>query len=125
MSDLKNLRQVILYFTNDYHTYCPHPTKHIVMETDVQMLVDASVKLHYMPGINPHNKVDTARLWEITVAKLGAFKTFWWSQPSLGLEKFSPGAMVSHWEEKSIWSHPKLKLMRENASSEYLIHERD
>jgi hypothetical protein len=48
----------------------------------VDRFVEASVKLHHTPGINPANKEPTSRIWRITSAPLHA-SSYWWTTPSL------------------------------------------
>lgn len=57
---------------------------HYMHEDQVDTFVQATIRLHHEPGINPHNEAPTARLWEITVNGLETeTKTYWWCHPDL------------------------------------------
>ena len=63
--------------------FCYGASNEYIMHRDhVARFVEASVKLHHTPGINPGNKEPTARIWQITSAPLHV-SSYWWSTPNL------------------------------------------
>jgi hypothetical protein len=86
------------------------PTTHFVRECDVEKLVQASLKLHYKPGINPYNGVETARLYRILVAPLRIDGPFWWSTPNLENNEDPSGARIIQGGVDSVaWKDPDYK----------------
>ena len=86
-----DLRKVILYFCGGG---C---SEHIVKTTDLAKFIEASQRLHYEPGINPHNGKVTARLSCIEVSKLVSGGPYWWSTPSLKENGDPDGVEVFFW----------------------------
>lgn len=61
------------------------PTEHIVIADQVDAFVEACKRLHFDPGVNPHNGGSAARIWRLRVAELRAYGPYWWAQPDLGV----------------------------------------
>jgi hypothetical protein len=60
----------------------------------VGTFVEASKRLHWKPGKNPHNGANTAKIHRITVAELGARGPYWWTVPSLHANGDPAGARI-------------------------------
>ena len=67
--------------------------EYIMHKDHVQRFVEASVKLHHSPGINPANGEQTTPIWRITSAPLHA-SSYWWSTPSLEGNGGADGAAI-------------------------------
>lgn len=67
--------------------------EYIVHKDHVCRFVEASVKLHHTPGINPANKEETSRIWRITSAPLHGC-SYWWTTPSLEGNDNPDGATI-------------------------------
>jgi len=109
---------ITLYFKNG------QKAKYTISSEDVEKFVEACMRLHNYPGINPHNKQKTARLEKITRKDLltdvknipnrpWSSGPYWWSTPNLqknhdpsGVKiwRFYGQAKTSYGEEKDIWS---------------------
>lgn len=75
------------------------PTEHMVLGTEWQKFVYATLRLHYVPGVNPHNNVHTARASRIVIKYLRASGPYWWSTPHLE-KSFDPaGASILSWSQ--------------------------
>lgn len=72
--------------------------EHLVIESDVDKLVDASIRLHHDPGVNPHNGKKAAKLETICVSRLRASGPFWWSTPGLKKNSDPNGAVIFTWQ---------------------------
>ncbi len=68
-------------------------TEHIVIAEQLDVFLEACKRLHFRPGINPHNGVETARMWRLRVAELRAYGPYWWAKPGLD-ETPSDGAFT-------------------------------
>ncbi len=85
--DITDYRQVRMDF-------CYGKSNEYIMHKDhVARFVEASVKLHHTPGINPANKVTTAPIWRITSAPLYG-SSYWWTTPSLEGNDNPQGAII-------------------------------
>jgi hypothetical protein len=85
--DIADFRQVRMDF-------CYGASNEYIMHKDhVARFVEASVKLHHTPGINPANKNTTAPIWRITSAPLHG-SSYWWTTPSLKGNDDPAGATV-------------------------------
>lgn len=74
---LTDVRQVKLYWIKSA------PTDYMVLSSEVDTFVEATKRLHWKPGINPHNKHECSKIWRITVAPLDFRGPFWWTVPDL------------------------------------------
>lgn len=59
------------------------PTSFLVAESDVDTFVEATRRLHWKPGRNPHNGGECSKIWRITVATMEMRGPFWWTVPDL------------------------------------------
>lgn len=74
--------------------FCGSQDGEYIMHKDhVAKFVEASVRLHHKPGINPANKVKTTPIWRITSAPLHA-SSYWWTTPSLEGNDSPDGAFI-------------------------------
>jgi hypothetical protein len=103
---------------------------HYMHESQVETFIAATVALHHSPGINPHNGIKTASLWEIKVCELGEQVSYWWCDPTLMKNHSAQGAQINQakWSICFLtdrkWAHPDLlrkeKEQREaDAKAEY------
>jgi hypothetical protein len=67
--------------------------EYIMHKNHVARFVEASVKLHHTPGINPANKETTAPIWRISSAPLHG-SSYWWTTPSLEGNDDPSGAAI-------------------------------
>lgn len=84
----KDLRVVTLCFHHG------RDEEYIVHREQMQTLIDASIKLHFDPGINPHSLVEAAKIYAIKVARLRAYGQYWWTKQNLGTDKTEDGAFT-------------------------------
>lgn len=70
------------------------PVSYLVHQSEVDTFVEASKRLHFKPGKNPHNGGETAKVWRITVAKMESLGPFWWTVPDLGRNGDPAGAQI-------------------------------
>ena|SRR5271166_5419859 len=119
------LREVILYYTADRKTILPHEQRHYMMESQVATFLQATLELHYQPGINPHNGNTAALLWEAKVGKLEQPVSYWWCVPGLHKNHDQAGAQISSFVHKSLWVHPDLQVLlaQERADEERAEYE--
>lgn len=74
--------------------FCASPAAEYIMHKDhVPRFVEASVKLHHNPGVNPGNGQKTAPIWRITSAPLHV-GTYWWTTPNLQGNDDPEGAAI-------------------------------
>jgi len=85
--DISDYRQVRMDF-------CYGSSNEYIMHKDhVARFVEASVKLHHTPGINPANKEPTSPIWRITSAPLHG-SSYWWTTPCLEGNDNPEGALI-------------------------------
>lgn len=92
INSVNKLRKVILKFEGG------KTSEHLVLEGDVDKFVDASIRLHHDPGVNPHNAKKAARVETICVSRLRASGPFWWSTPDLKKNSDPSGAVIFRWQ---------------------------
>nr|AIA11767.1 Unknown Function [uncultured bacterium] len=85
--DIRDFRLVRMSFCEG------HAQEHIMHKDHVARFVEASVKLHHTPGINPATKGKTAPIWRIESAPLHT-DTYWWATPSLDGRDEDAGAAI-------------------------------
>lgn len=74
--------------------FCQGSSNEYIMHKDhVARFVEASVKLHHTPGVNPVNKEPTSRIWRIESAPLHQC-SYWWTTPSLEGNDDPAGAAI-------------------------------
>jgi len=104
---MADFRQVTLHFRNGDAI---STSEHLVHKDDVDALVEASKKLHYDPGINPHCGRKTSQIYMISVATPYIAGPYWWSTPGLGkIKDESSGANLINWSGKTVWMSPEYK----------------
>ena len=75
---MSELRKVTLYYREG-----GAPASYLIRESEVDTFIEASKRLHFRPGKNPHNNEQAAKVWQITVARLEMRGPFWWTVPDL------------------------------------------
>jgi hypothetical protein len=93
---LSDIRKVTLHYIGSY------PESYLIPTAEVPRFVDASKRLHWKPGENPHNGDDAARIWRITVATLGARGPYWWTTPDLQNNDDPAGARIFDIESEQV-----------------------
>lgn len=91
-TELSSIRQVKLYWVvgGGASTY-------LVLASEIDRFVEATKKLHWLPGINPHVKDrdnSCAKIWRITVAEMAFRGPFWWTVPDLKNNNDPRGARI-------------------------------
>lgn len=91
-----------------------HIAEYVVHKDEVDKIVEAQKRLHYSPGINPHNGNKTAEALSIDVCEFTATGPFWWSTPDLQNNKDSAGAIVMarDYVRVNVWSKDKEEAKR-------------
>lgn len=91
--------KVIIYFEGESRIGL-HLEQYIPLK-DVGAFLEAAHRLHFRPGINPHNRKVTARLKKIevfpttlTVADCNVQGPFWWTTPDLRRNYDPNGALI-------------------------------
>jgi hypothetical protein len=80
------------------------PSTYLIPAAEVERFIEASKRLHWRPGVNPHNGNSTARIWQITVAELKFQGPYWWTTLGLQTNGDPAGAhIVDGYLEKSAW----------------------
>ena len=93
----KELRVVFLDFQGG------SVAEHIVHEREVDAIVAASIRLHYDPGMNPHNGETAARIWRIRCADFRARGPYWWTERELGILPSEGAFTISAGFGRTIW----------------------
>lgn len=86
--DISDVRKVTLYYIGR------SPAFYLIAAAQVDTFVEASKRLHWKPGKNPHNGEEAAKVWKITVAELEARGPYWWSVPDLQNNGDPNGAQI-------------------------------
>jgi hypothetical protein len=79
----------------------PSTSRELVPVTEVPILVEALLKLHHSPGVNPHSGRPTARLVRVRVGKASLGDGYWWTGPTLQDEGLK--ARLVRWTSEVIW----------------------
>lgn len=97
-----------------------YQARHMMHESQVEIFVQATIKLHHSPGYNPHNGVKTDNLWEIKVSKVETeVESYWWCVPDLQNNRDPKGAQLNRETfGERVWAHPKL-LEQEGREEQY------
>lgn len=89
---LSDIRKVEVYFVGS------SPSSYLVHVDDVAKFVEATKRLHFDPGVNPHQTdkraAKCAKIWKIEVQTLGFKGPYWWTMPSLGVGDDRNGARI-------------------------------
>lgn len=85
---LSEMRQVELHYIDRA------PDKYLVHQCEVRKFVEASKRLHFKPGKNPHNGAKCPKIFQITVSRLRPTGPFWWTTPDLQNNHDPNGARV-------------------------------
>lgn len=83
------------------HGPTPSTSRELVPVTDVPMLLEALIKLHHVPGVNPHSGRPTARLVRVRVGKAALGDGYWWTGPTLQDEGLK--ARLVRWTSEVVW----------------------
>jgi hypothetical protein len=85
--------------------------QHVVSEGSVDRFVEATLQLHFKPGVNPHTNVATKPVQYLTVAALQPMGPFWDTTPGLQENDDPRGAMTWEWATADIvWIRPGVQL---------------
>lgn len=84
----------------------PSTSREVVPAPEVPLLVDALVKLHHAPGVNPHSGRRTARLVRLRVGAPELLDGYWWTGPTL--QDDGPRARVVGWRFETVWDRAAL-----------------
>jgi hypothetical protein len=68
------------------------PQTYLIHKDDVETFIEATLKLHCDPGVNPVTKAETTKVWQIRVGKLKREGPYWWTTPAL--DGRVPGAHI-------------------------------
>lgn len=80
------------------------PSSFLVAESDVNTFIEATKRLHFKPGRNPHNNAECAKIWRITVSKMEMRGPFWWTVPDLQKNGDPRGArIIDGGIDKEVW----------------------
>lgn len=123
---ISQLRKVSLYFRQEGTTnYAGLPTVHFIHESQLDVLLKATLELHYQPGFNPYSGFKAATLWEVRVEEFpGRSDTFWWTKPGLGKDKTQVGAEVLyHQTSRRVWVHPELEAHEKEMYDQEMLEE--
>lgn len=101
---------VSVYFRGDVKPHC-----FIVFNKDLKKFIDATLELHYKPGINPHVKHDGKEKVEkpveaikLTTQEIYPKCPYWWSTPGLQKNDDPNGATIWDWStETTVWERPE------------------
>lgn len=96
---LSTIRKVTLYWVESM------PTSFLVAESDVDTFVEATKRLHWKPGKNPHNGEECSKIWRLTVARMEMRGPFWWTVPDLQNNGDPRGSrIIDGGNEKVVWT---------------------
>jgi hypothetical protein len=101
--DISQLRQVCVYYQGYQQGYQPaqlepHSSTIILLSDHVGRFAEATVKLHWDPGVNPHNGNQTAVLGAMTVHELWQSGPYWHTTPDLQNNNDPAGAIQFDWD---------------------------
>lgn len=112
---LSTIRKVTLYWIKGA------PTSFLVAESDVTTFIEATKRLHWQPGRNPHNNVECSKIWQLTVSRMEMRGPFWWTTPDLHKNDDARGArIIDGGSEKVVWTDEEYtnRMRAEEAESE-------
>lgn len=99
--EIADVRQVTIYFYDGSHQFLIH-------KDGIEAFVEAQVKLHFEPGVNPHNQNKTKKIWKITSSELSYDGPFWWSTPDLMKNGDPAGVKILDGRnERTVWVDQK------------------
>ena|SRR5665213_2272120 len=102
---ISELRTIVLTYKGSKNA-----SRHMMHESQVKAFVEATLKLHYHPGINPYTGGKTSEIELIVSYRLDKSEqtTFWWCSSTLSEDKWN-GAYIFHCEfSEMLWAHPDL-----------------
>ena len=79
----------------------PQTNREVVPASDVALLVEALVRLHHDPGVNPHSGRRTAKLVRVSVGTPSLGAGHWWTGPTLQDE--GAKARTLDWTKTAVW----------------------
>lgn len=95
---LSDVRKVTLYYIGTT------PSSFLIPAAEVDRFVDASKRLHWKPGRNPHNGCEASKVYQITVGTMEARGPFWWTTPDLQNNGDPAGArIIDVGTERTVW----------------------
>lgn len=69
-------------------------TEYLVPANEVPAFVQATQRLHYSPGINPHTGGATIKIWKITSRSMTVGGPYWWTTLELQHNGDPAGARI-------------------------------
>lgn len=75
---LSDVRIVRLLWSDDSPA-----TDYFTTVLDMDKMVEATTKLHFNPGFNPHNNCPTSKIDGIDILMFKEHASFWWTNPDL------------------------------------------
>jgi hypothetical protein len=84
----------------------PSTSREVVPAAEVPLLVEALVKLHHDPGVNPHSGRRTARLVRVRVGTPELQPGYWWTGPTL--QDAGARARLVAWRFETAWDQAAL-----------------
>lgn len=98
MIPMADMRMVMLRFDDE------STRNELVHVMHVDRFVEATMKLHVEPGVNPHNGKKTKPVVAMTISSPDFDGPYWHTQPSLEADaSFYDGAMTIRWSIDKIW----------------------
>lgn len=76
-----------------------HSSEYFVPEQEAAKFIEASKRLHYAPGINPHNNQPTSKIWRIRKIEMAITGPHWWATPELNRNEDPAGARTIEWHD--------------------------
>ena len=100
---VSDLRMVVKHYQDSSHS-----SEDIVHVDDVDAYVEAAVRLHFNPGINPHSGGETMKIERIMLGTPHFSGPYWHTTPSLQHEDANEnGAATLSWNFETIWRAPE------------------
>jgi len=78
-------------------------TEHMVIVDQLDVFVEACKRLHFSPGVNPYNGVETARIWRLRVAELRGYGPYWWAKSELDVKPSAGAFTVRGGISQTVW----------------------
>lgn len=96
MSEMRKV--TLLFLEGDPHHY-------LIPADQVDRFVEASKRLHWKPGRNPHSGLETSKIWRIAVSELECRGPYWWTVPDLQENGDPAGAqIIDEGRSRVVWS---------------------
>lgn len=94
--NIQDYREVTVYFVGG------NRTTRLFHKNNVAQFVEATVKLHHKPGVNPHSKLTTAPVWRVTSSPLAYSGPYWWTARTLNADNTGARFLEGSYEHERI-----------------------